>query len=124
MATVAAPRPGRSASLPSAARRWTPDRAWSSWPATYRRALDCLVSFDRQAALAEIGVPTLLVGGEHDRVATPAVMQRMAQAIPRARYVELPGVGHLMNLEAPDAFDRVLLDFLRTPRHRADKGLH
>lgn len=101
------------------------ERCMASVPAaTYRRALDCLVSFDRQAALAEIGVPTLLVGGEHDRVATPAVMQRMAQAIPRARYVELPGVGHLMNLEAPDAFDRVLLDFLRTPRHRADKGLH
>lgn len=101
------------------------ERCMASVPAaTYRRALDCLVSFDRQAALPGIGVPTLLVGGEHDRVATPAVMQRMARAIPRAQYVELPGVGHLMNLEAPDAFDRLLLDFLRTPGHRGHKGLH
>ena len=92
--------------------------------ATYRRALECLVSFDRQAALADIRVPTLLVGGEHDRVAMPAVMQRMARTIAQARYEELPGVGHLMNLEAPDAFDRLLLDFLRKPVPRPDKGLH
>ncbi len=83
--------------------------------ATYRRALECLVTFDRQAALAHIRVPTLLIGGEFDRVAAPAVMKQMAAAIPRARYAELGGVGHLMNLEAPDEFDALLLDFLREP---------
>jgi pimeloyl-ACP methyl ester carboxylesterase len=83
--------------------------------ATYRRALECLVTFDRQAALAEIRVPTLLVGGEFDRVAAPSVMKQMATAIPRARYTELAGIGHLMNLEAPDAFDALLLAFLHEP---------
>ena len=83
--------------------------------ATYRRALECLVTFDRQSALAQIRVPTLLVGGEFDRVAAPAVMQQMAATIPRARYAELNGIGHLMNLEAPDEFDALLLDFLREP---------
>jgi 3-oxoadipate enol-lactonase len=83
--------------------------------ATYRRALECLVTFDRQAALADIRVPTLLVGGEFDRVAAPAVMKQMATAMPRARYAELAGIGHLMNLEAPEAFDELLLDFLREP---------
>jgi 3-oxoadipate enol-lactonase len=92
--------------------------------ATYRRVLDCLVTFDRQAALAHIGVPTLLIGGEFDRVAAPSVMQQMAQQIPRARYVEMPGVGHLMNLEAPDAFDRLLLDFLREPAPKRRLDLH
>ena len=92
--------------------------------ATYRRALDCLVTFDRQAALADIRVPTLLIGGEFDRVAAPAVMKQMAQAIPNARYVEMAGIGHLMNLEAPDAFDRLLLDFLREPLPRPRTDLH
>ncbi|MBT9551033.1 MAG: alpha/beta fold hydrolase, partial [Hydrogenophaga sp.] len=92
--------------------------------ATYRRALDCLVTFDRQAALAQIGVPTLLVGGEFDRVAAPSVMKQMAQAIPSARYVEMAGVGHLMNLEAPDAFDRLLLDFLRERPAKTRPDLH
>ena len=92
--------------------------------ATYRRALDCLVTFDRQAALADIRVPTLLIGGEFDRVAAPAVMKQMAQALPNARYVEMAGIGHLMNLEAPDTFDRILLDFLREPAPRARPDLH
>lgn len=84
--------------------------------ATYRRALDCLVTFDRQAALGGIGVPTLLIGGEFDRVAAPSVMRQMAEAIPDARYAELKGIGHLMNLEAPDDFDALLLDFLAQTR--------
>ena len=84
--------------------------------ATYRRALDCLVTFDRQAALGDIRVPTLLIGGEFDRVAAPAVMKQMAEAIPDARYAELKGIGHLMNLEAPDEFDALVLDFLAQTR--------
>jgi 3-oxoadipate enol-lactonase len=92
--------------------------------ATYRRALDCIVTFDRQAALAQIGVPTLLVGGEFDRVASPSVMKQMAQQIPRSRYAEIPGAGHLMNLEAPDEFDRLLLDFLRERPPKTRPDLH
>ena len=92
--------------------------------ATYRRALECLLTFDRRAALAQIRVPTLLVAGEFDRVATPAVMQAMAREILQARYAEMPGIGHLMPLENPDAFDRLLLDFLREPLRRLRQGLH
>ncbi|MFT7402221.1 MAG: 3-oxoadipate enol-lactonase, partial [Hydrogenophaga sp.] len=40
---------------------------------------------------------------------------QMAAAIPLARYAEMRGIGHLMNLEAPDAFDALLLEFLREP---------
>ena len=85
--------------------------------ATYRRALECIVTFDRRAALANIHVPTLLIGGEHDRNAPPAVMKKMAAAIPSSTYLELPGVGHLQNLEAPDEFDNLVLNFLALPRH-------
>jgi pimeloyl-ACP methyl ester carboxylesterase len=92
--------------------------------ATYRRALECLVSFDRQALLADIRVPTLLVAGAFDRVAAPSVMQQMADAIPRARYAELSGTGHLMNLESPEAFDALLLDFLREPAPAPLPGAH
>ncbi len=92
--------------------------------ATYRRALECLVTFDRRAALSQIRVPTLLVAGEYDRVATPANMQAMAGQIPGSQYVEMPGIGHLMQLENPDGFDRLLLDFLRGPVRPARRRLH
>lgn len=92
--------------------------------ATYRRALDCLVTFDRQRALADIRVPTLLIGGEFDRVAAPSVLKQMAEAIPRARYAEIKGIGHLMNLEAPDDFDGLLLGFLAEPAPAPASDLH
>ena len=83
---------------------------------TYRRALEALVTFDRRANLAQIAVPTLLVAGEHDRNAPPAVMKKMAQAILDSTYIEMRGIGHLQNLEAPDDFDGLLLNFLALPR--------
>jgi 3-oxoadipate enol-lactonase len=84
-------------------------------PATYRRALEALVTFDRRAVLERISVPTLLIAGEHDRNAPPAVMKKMAASIPRGTYIEMPGIGHLQNLEAPDEFDGYVLNFLSLP---------
>ena len=81
--------------------------------ATYRAALRAIVGFDRRADLARIAVPVLCLAGEHDRNASPAVMARMAQAIPGAEYVCLGGVGHLAAMEAPAPFHAALLDFLR-----------
>jgi pimeloyl-ACP methyl ester carboxylesterase len=79
---------------------------------TYRAAVHCLVGFDERASLAAIGIPVLCLAGEHDLLAPPSGIERMAGKIPRARYVCLPGVGHFANLEAPAAFDAVLFAFL------------
>ena len=90
-------------------------------PSTYRRALQCLVTFDRRAALPLIRIPTLLVAGEFDPNAPPTVMKKMAAQIAGSRYAELPGIGHLQNLEAPDAFDALVLNFLAetAPSHQS-----
>jgi 3-oxoadipate enol-lactonase len=80
---------------------------------TYRAAVRCLVGFDERANLGKIEVPVLVLAGERDPNAPPAMMERMAGKIPGARYVCLAGVGHLPNLEAPQVFDGAILDFLR-----------
>jgi 3-oxoadipate enol-lactonase len=80
---------------------------------TYRAAVRCLVGFDERANLAHIRVPVLCLAAEHDRNAPAAMMARMAGKIPGARYVCLPGLGHLLNLEGPGAFDAAVLDFIR-----------
>jgi pimeloyl-ACP methyl ester carboxylesterase len=85
-------------------------------PSAYRRALECIVTFDRRANLGNIHVPTLLVAGEHDRNAPPAVMQKMADAIAGSTFIEMKGIGHLQNLEAPEEFDALVLNFLALPR--------
>jgi pimeloyl-ACP methyl ester carboxylesterase len=71
------------------------------------------VHFDERPNLAHIRIPVLCLAAEHDRNAPPAMMERMAGRIPDARYICLPGVGHLPNLEAPKAFDTSILQFLR-----------
>jgi 3-oxoadipate enol-lactonase len=80
---------------------------------TYRAAVQCLVGFDERANLGAIRVPVLCLAGEHDRNAPPSMMERMAGRIPAARYVCLPGLGHLPNLEAPAAFDATVIEFIR-----------
>jgi pimeloyl-ACP methyl ester carboxylesterase len=83
--------------------------------ATWRRALECIATFDRSGSLANIRVPTLVIAGEQDRIAPPAMMKKMADAIAYSTYVEMKGIGHLQNLEAPDDFDGLVLNFLTLP---------
>ena len=70
----------------------------------------------RPVARRGIHVPTLLLAGEHDRNAPPAVMKKMAGLIPHSTFLEMRGIGHLQNLEAPDDFDGMVLNFLALPR--------
>ena len=81
-------------------------------PATYRHALHALVDFDARASLAGIAVPTLLVAGSEDHTAPVAVMQKMSERITAARLVVLEGVGHIVPIEAADAFNGSVLSFL------------
>lgn len=78
----------------------------------YRATLRCLTTFDRRADLPKIAVPTLLIAGERDQAAPAKTMQRMADAIPGAEFVLIPGAGHLIHLEAPAPFLAALLPFL------------
>ena len=55
------------------------------------------------ARLVGITVPTLVVWGEADQMATPAYGQEFAAAIPGATFRVLPGAGHLPQIEAPEA---------------------
>jgi len=66
---------------------------------------------DRTPMLATITVPTLVVVGEHDALTPPDEAQRVANAIPGARCVVVPGCGHLTPMEDPAAFARELSAF-------------
>lgn len=85
-------------------------------PDTYRKAVRLLTTFDQRARLPAIRVPTLLVAGSDDRVAPASVMERMAQKIPGAEFVQLDGCGHLGPMDQPDSFNEALAGFLQ--RHQ------
>ena len=56
--------------------------------------------------------PVLVIGFADD-VVTPAHLSReVADAIPGARYLEIPDAGHLGFIEQPDAVNKAALEFL------------
>lgn len=65
--------------------------------------------FDR---LGEIKVPTLVLTGAEDVATVPEKGQRIAGAIPGARFELIPAAGHSAPLENPDAITRAIADFI------------
>ncbi|MDQ7038520.1 MAG: alpha/beta hydrolase, partial [Aquificota bacterium] len=69
---------------------------------------------DSRGLLGSIDFPVLVVAGKDDRKVTPPeVVRSIAEGIKGARYVEIENSAHLPPFENPEAFNRVLLDFLR-----------
>jgi pimeloyl-ACP methyl ester carboxylesterase len=67
---------------------------------------------DATSLLAEIACPTLLIAGQHDRIAPVTEMRAMAEAMPHARLVEISGAGHLGPLENPAEVNAAILSFV------------
>ncbi len=71
--------------------------AWQAWADLGSRE-------DLSSLASQITVPTAVLAGEKDPVLSPDVLTReVTGRIPRATQTVLPGAGHLMPLEAPDA---------------------
>jgi pimeloyl-ACP methyl ester carboxylesterase len=69
--------------------------------------------FDSRPVLEQVRVPTLIVVGAEDALTPPAMSEEMHKLVPASRFEVIPGAGHMSNIEAPEAFNRVLLEFLQ-----------
>ena len=66
------------------------------------------------ARLVEVDCPTLIVVGEADQVATLDAAKRLADEVPGAQLVSSPDAAHMLTLERPDEFERLVLGFVAT----------
>jgi pimeloyl-ACP methyl ester carboxylesterase len=66
---------------------------------------------------AEISAPTLVLMGEQDLMTRTKGAAILAEAIPDATTVIVPGAGHMVMVERPDAVIDELLDFGVTEAH-------
>lgn len=62
--------------------------------------------------LPKVQAPTLVLWTEHNPGTGPEVGQRIADAIPSARFVCMDDCGHWPQWEHPEEHDRIVLDFL------------
>ena len=86
---------------------------------SYLKTLDTVTRYTAFPAFESINVPTLVIVGEYDRIATPDYARDMAARISGAHFVELEGASHVSNMDRPQQFNRVLLEFLRAHADRA-----
>jgi pimeloyl-ACP methyl ester carboxylesterase len=68
--------------------------------------------YDATATAARVRCPCLLLLGALDRMTPPGKAKALAAAMPDARTVVIPGAGHMMMSEAPDAVIDALLAFV------------
>lgn len=67
---------------------------------------------DPTPELEALQVPVLVIHGMDDPFTSVADARRLAEVIPRAQLVELPDVGHIAPLEAPDQVTAALEAFM------------
>ena len=66
----------------------------------------------------QIGVPTLVMCGELDKLTKPKQVRRMAEAIPQVHYEGIGFSAHLPQLERPQRVNEALLTFVRGKSER------
>jgi len=80
-----------------------------------RQARAVISQRDRTASLADVRAPTVVIHGEADVLVRPDGGEATARAIPGARYVSVPGMGH----DLPPALWPMLVDALDSNARRA-----
>ncbi|MCF3936592.1 alpha/beta hydrolase [Acuticoccus sp. M5D2P5] len=80
--------------------------------APYLAAIRASTEEDLDPLVEGVAVPTLVLAGALDRVTPPSLAEAIVARIAGAKLAIIEDAGHLSNIEAPEAFNRVVLAFL------------
>lgn len=111
LAAARAPRLLSPAAPPELVRNVTNIMAAGIRNPGYGWAADAMADTDHTADLAELDLPSLIVVGERDTVATVVESREIARRIAGSRLEVIANVSHMANQERPDHFNRLLSDF-------------
>jgi pimeloyl-ACP methyl ester carboxylesterase len=93
-------QPGRARNVLTALRHWQKD-----------------VELLREI-IPRLNIPTLLVWGARDKAVDPRSADALRRHLPNSQLKLIPGAGHLPFEEAPEEFNREVMDFLASPRKK------
>ena len=80
--------------------------------ATFHGACDALATLDVRDKLKSVTVPALVLVGAQDEATPPPMARELAAGLPNAKLVELPGLAHVPQLQAPDVFLQAIRTFI------------
>src|ERR1051326_2765985 len=72
----------------------------------------CYAFYDEAIEVERITAPALVVHGAEDLIVPPQNGRALARRLPEARYVEVAGRGHNLQLEDPETFNELVLGFV------------
>jgi pimeloyl-ACP methyl ester carboxylesterase len=98
---------------PEGLRRWIEVEAQARQPGAPAQPLRSPNTFEK---LATIEVRTLVMPGEADLIAPPALMKIWAPYLKNAEWTSIPDAGHSVAWERPDAFNAKVMRFLKGDR--------
>ncbi len=84
-------------------------------PRAYRLAMRSLKDFNSSNGLHLLRMPVLVISGGNDTTVDIQDQKILAQGIPGARHVIIPGGGHGVSVDSYEAFNRELVTFLSSP---------
>ncbi|MFT8310171.1 MAG: alpha/beta hydrolase [Sporolactobacillus sp.] len=81
-------------------------------PAQKQAATKSITKFDFREELTKIKLPTLVISGKFDILNPPDLGKEASDLIPNAQIIEFDHEGHLLRLENPEHFKKVISKFL------------
>jgi pimeloyl-ACP methyl ester carboxylesterase len=96
-----------------ALRQMAEEQIASADPRAYRAALRALGLFDSRKRLRGLDLPVLVVTGADDSTVSPARQKLLAITMRGAEQVVIPQAGHAVAIDQFEAFNRIMLAFLR-----------
>jgi pimeloyl-ACP methyl ester carboxylesterase len=97
---------------PEGVKRWTTFQSRNRAPEAVRGPAQPTKYRVTLALLESIRIPTLVIAGDADFYAPPALMRRIADRIKGAQFVVFPDAGHSVWWEVPDKFNQTVLTFV------------
>jgi pimeloyl-ACP methyl ester carboxylesterase len=104
--------PSYRAANPEGVARWTEFESKNRAPEAVRGPAQPAKNRVTLAMVEGIKIPTLVIAGDADLYAPPALMRRIADRIKGAQFIAIPDAGHSVWWERPDQFNRTVLTFI------------
>ena len=92
------------------------DTVAATTPAGFLGCSAAIMNFDFTGKLPSLRIPVLVVCGADDPGTPASENRRLAGLVHGGRYEEIPGMRHFPNVEAPDAFNRIMIGWLESQR--------